>query len=473
MSRPGMSPDIFSVFKAYDIRGFSPSVINSHFSLCLGKILASKFPARRVLVGRDMRLTSPELEQALIQGLREAGAGGIIRIGLCSTPMFNVLIHLAQGAVDFGVMVTASHNPGVYNGFKITLGDGRPVGKGSGMEDLREAFLAAYPAVEQAPLPVFSSEHVVDDAGALARYVEHVIQLAHLPFEMPRIKVAIDIGNGMAGAVIPEMLKRLPWIEAILLYPELDGNFPNHEANPLKIETLAELRRVVVAEKCDLGIAFDGDADRIGFVDEKGEIVQGDLLTALLAQELLAEYPGSMVHADIRSSWCVGEVVAEQGGRFEMCQVGHAMIKQLMRKTQAVFAGEVSMHFYYRDLGNFESGDYTMLLILRRLVREGLRMSEVVAPLRRYAKSEEINYTVIEAQAKISALLGRYAGQASTVSTLDGIRLEFRHTKDPKQDWWFNVRASNTEPLLRLNLEARTPMVLAERLTELDSFIRL
>lgn len=466
--RLAMNQSLSTVFKAYDIRGLSPGEIDANFALRLGKILTKRYQPKRVLIGRDMRLTSLELEAALIEGFVQCGVE-VVRIGLCSTPLFNVSIHLAQGRFDFGVMVTASHNPGKYNGFKITLGDGRPVGQGSGMEEIRDAFLG------EGELPVEAAIQgmVSDDSDALKRYAEHVIALAKLPEDMPKMKVAIDIGNGMAGAVLPEFLKRLPWLEPILLYPNPDGNFPNHEANPLKEETLHQLRATVVREQCQLGIAFDGDADRIGFVDEKGDILKGDVITAFLAQEILRELPGSLIHADVRSSWIVQESVEAAGGSFVMCRVGHAMIKQLMRESKAVFAGEVSMHFYFRALGNFESGDYTLLLLLRRLAEEKKSMSTLTAHLRAYAKSSEINFDVAHPKQKIQELKNRYAGTAHLVIELDGLRCEFRDEQDPSNDWWFNVRASNTEPLLRLNLEARSAKVLDFRLNELQQYIAL
>ncbi|MCC7357075.1 phosphomannomutase/phosphoglucomutase [Candidatus Uhrbacteria bacterium] len=463
-----MNQSISSVFKAYDIRGLSPDEIDVHFSLRLGKILAKRFQPTRVLVGRDMRITSAELEDALIKGLCSAGVE-VVRIGLCSTPLFNISIHLAHGHYDFGVMVTASHNPGKYNGFKITMGDGRPVGQGSGMEEIRDAFLDE----SQSFVDAMTLGSVLDDSEALERYVTHVISLVDLPHDMPKMKVAIDIGNGMAGAVLPELLKRLPWLDAKLLYSNPDGNFPHHEANPLKEETLKDLQALTIAEQCQLGVAFDGDADRIGFVDENGEPLKGDVITAFLAQELLREYPGSTIHADVRSSWIVRETVEASGGQFSMCRVGHAMIKQLMRQTNAVFSGELSMHFYYKALGNFESGDYTFLLLLRRLANEGKSLSQLTEKLRIYAKSPEINFHVKDPQQKIQDLKNIYAEKASSTIELDGLRCEFRDIQDSSQDWWFSVRASNTEPLLRLNLEARSKMVLDTHLIELQKLISL
>lgn len=454
-----------SVFKAYDIRGLSPEEIDAAFALRLGKTVAAHFGPKRVLVGRDMRTTSFPLESALIEGLTSSGVD-VVRIGLCSTPMFNILLGLANGAFDLGVMITASHNPGKYNGFKIAKGDCLPVGEGNGMEELRDAFL------EGVEKPSDRAGTVTDDPGALDRYLDHVVDLARLPADMPKMKVAIDAGNGMAGAVLPRLLARLPWLEAVPLYFEPDGTFPNHEANPLKTETLKDLVAAVGREGCVLGVAFDGDADRVGFVDEKGVPIPGDLLTAFLAQAILRDHPGGLVHYDVRSSWAVSEAVAAAGGTSAMCKVGHANIKKLMRETGAVFAGELSMHFYFSDLWNCESGDLAMLLMLRRMAEEKKPLSEVWEPLRQYVQSGEINFEVRDKAGVIARLKAAYAPSASLVNDIDGIRMEFRNPSDPSGDWWFNVRASNTEPLLRLNLEARTSEVLEARIAELSNAIK-
>ncbi|MFZ2804089.1 MAG: phosphomannomutase/phosphoglucomutase [Patescibacteria group bacterium] len=462
-----MSTDsqLSAVFKAYDIRGLSPEQIDAAFARRLGKAIVVQFKPKKVLVGRDMRLTSSVLESALIDGLTSSGVD-VVRIGLCSTPMFNILIGLADNGFDLGVMVTASHNPGKYNGFKIDRGNCEPVGEGSGMEELRDTFLASKEVV---------SSHigtVVDDPTALDRYLDHVLKLAALPDDMPHFKVAIDAGNGMAGAVLPRLLSRLPWLETVPLFFEPDGTFPNHEANPLKRETLTHLIQVVKDDKCDLGVAFDGDADRVGFVDELGVPLPGDLSTAFLAQELLPASPGGLVLYDVRSSLTVPEAVAEAGGRAEMCKVGHANIKKLMHQDGAIFGGEVSMHYYFHDLWNCESGDLAMLLILRNLAKKSQPFSALWQPLQRYFHSEEINFEVKDKPSVIERLKATYAPKASLVSELDGIRLEFRNPADPKGDWWFNVRASNTEPLLRLNVEAATPESLAAHLEELSAAIK-
>lgn len=455
---------IAAVFKAYDIRGLSPQELDAPFAERLGRAICAYFQPRRVMVGRDMRTTSQELEAALIKGLTESGTD-VVRIGLCSTPMFNVLLGLAEDAFDLGVMVTASHNPGTYNGFKVTMGDCLPVGQGSGMEELRDAFLASK------FVPSSRVGDVTEDADALHRYVSHILGLATLPSDMPKMKIAIDAGNGMGGAVLPALLSRLPWLEVVPLYFDPDGSFPNHEANPLKRETLTDLMKVVQEQGCVMGVAFDGDADRVGFVDETGEPIPGDLLTALLAEELLQEHPDGLVLYDVRSSWAVAEAIAETGGHSEMCKVGHANIKRAMREKAASFAGELSMHFYFKELWNCESGDLAMLLLLRRIHAGKTALSEVWKPLKRYAKSEEMNFEVPDPKAVIKRLEEQYVPMAKLVSHIDGVRVEFRNPEDVSQDWWFNVRASNTEPLLRLNLEAKTEEALKLRLEELSRAI--
>ena len=460
-----MESTLATVFKAYDIRGLAPEQIDAKFARRLGATLIATHAPKRVMVGRDMRTTSSVLETALIDGLTSGGAE-VVRIGLCSTPMFNVLIGLGNGSFDLGVMITASHNPGKYNGFKISLGDCTPVGEGSGMEQIRDAFLADAPAAST------KKGSVTDDPTALDRYLDHIVLLAKLPSEMPKMKIAIDAGNGMAGSVLPRLLQRLPWIEAVSLYFDPDGSFPNHEANPIKLETLADVIRVVNDDACALGVAFDGDADRVGFIDETGTPIPGDLLTALFAQEMLRDTPGGLIAYDVRSSWTVPEAVAEAGGRSEMCKVGHANIKKLMKERGGLFSGELSMHFYFSQLWNCESGDLGMLLLLRRMAREKQTLSALWSGLKRYAHSPEINFDVKDKNALIRKIEDAYAKRASSVSHIDGIRVEFRDATHPESDWWFSIRASNTEPLLRLNVEARTAAEMDKHVQELTTMIR-
>lgn len=451
------------VFKAYDIRGLSPEEIDSAFARRLGRAIVKAFGPRRVLVGRDMRTTSFPLESALIEGLTSGGVD-VVRIGMCSTPSFNVLIGLGNGVFDLGVMVTASHNPGKYNGFKLTRGNCLPIGQGSGMEELHQAYTLDEEVVAS------SNGKVSDDLGAMDRYIDHIIELADIG-EMPRMRVAIDAGNGMGGVVLPKLLAKLPWIDAVPLFFEPDGTFPNHEANPLKVETLRDLTRAVKDNKCVLGVAFDGDADRVGFVDELGEPVPGDILTALFGVEVLAREPGGLILYDVRSSWSVLEAIAAHGGRSEPSKVGHANIKKAMRQSGALFGGELSMHFYFKEIWNCESGDLAMLRLLKMMAQKQKPFSSLWKPLQTYSHSEEINFEVENTQAAITRLTELYRAQSSSFSDLDGIRIEFRNASIPESDWWFNVRASNTEPLLRLNVEARDEKSLRIHIDEISRII--
>ncbi len=478
-----------SIFKSYDIRGLAPKEIKPADAHQLGVTLAALYRPKQVLVGQDMRTTSAELEAALVEGFISQGVD-VVRVGLCSTPMFYFAVGEGAGSYELGVMVTASHNPAQYNGFKLVKGDVQPIGQGSGMEEIRDA---ACTNASEAPRPpkggvsedkfwqnpfqgaggsVGGRGKVEDDDEVRARYLDRVFHLAALPRDLPSWSVAIDAGNGMNGFILPEFVKRLPTLKIEPLYWELDGSFPNHEANPLKTETLTELRKTVINTGCALGFAFDGDGDRVGFVDEEGTPIPGDLLTALLARELLQECGTGRILYDLRSSWSVPEVIRENGGEPAMCRVGHAHIKKQMQAEQAMFAGELSMHFYFAEFWYAESSDYAVLLLLKLMAREGKPLSQLWRPLQRYAHSGELNFQVRDTPATLTKLDEIYAAKASARSTLDGLRFEFRDTNLPKQDWWFNVRASNTEPVLRLNLEARTQSQMEARKLELTDILR-
>jgi len=455
-----------SIFKAYDIRGVVPDELDAQNARRLGKALVHLYRPTRVLVGCDARPTSPDLQNALVEGLIQSGVNVTV-IGLCSTPMFNFAVGEANGAYDLGVMVTASHNPAKYNGFKMDLSDCLPIGQGNGMEELRDLMVSEEPLLDAA-----KAGTLAQDDGVLARYVETVFRLADLPAQLPPFNVAIDAGNGMNGVTLPSVMRRVSLGEVYRLFWDPDGTFPHHEANPIKLETLKDLREAVLRNECHLGVAFDGDGDRVGFMDETGAPIPGDLLTALFARERLAAEPGAKILYDVRSSWSVPEIVAESGGRAEMCRVGHALIKRQMRETGAAFAGELSMHFYFRDLWNCESSDLAMLLLLKIMAREKKLLSQIVASLRRYAHSGEINFTVRDSGSAMQTVENHYAEQnPSFVSHLDGIRMEFRHPENPEGDWWFSVRASNTEPLLRLNLEAKDVEKMEARKAELSELI--
>lgn len=462
-----MQQEHFSSFKAYDIRALAPQVLNADFASKLGVAIKRALDPKSVMVGLDMRETSPELESSLIESLTAQGVN-VTRIGLCSTPMFNVSLGLAESKYDLGVMITASHNPAEYNGFKITRGDCLPLGLGSGLEAIRDAWPEPDFALEKSAV----SGQVTDDPEALDKYVDYVIKLADLPSDMPEMRVVIDAGNGMAGHVLPKLLAKCPWIKSENLYFELDGHFPNHEANPIKTETLEALRAKVLEIGAVCGVAFDGDADRVGFLDENGEQIRGDVMTALLADMILKKNGPGLILADIRSSWSVNQAVEQAGGQSEFCKVGHANIKQDMRNKKALFAGEMSMHYYFQELWNVESGDYAMLLLLKSLAGQGRSLSSLWQKFARYSHSGEINMPAADASAVFKRVQEAYADKADKSYDLDGLRYEFKDPETGLPAWWFNLRASNTEPLIRLNLEAATDELMAEKLAEVTSLIK-
>ncbi|NIP33040.1 phosphomannomutase/phosphoglucomutase, partial [Candidatus Saccharibacteria bacterium] len=316
--------------------------------------------AKTVVVGRDMRASSPGLAKAVIEGVTSMGAD-VIDIGECSTPVFNYAV-AEYDLHDCGIMVTASHNPAKYNGFKLSYGDALPIGKGSGMDEIKKLVLEGE----------FKEQKVgnVVESPITDEYIEKIFSFVDVKKIKP-MKIIIDAGNGMAGPILEKIFKRLPQIEMISMYFKPDGTFPHHEANPIKEENLADLKKKMKEVMPDLGVAYDGDCDRIGFVDEQGETIPGDFMTALLAKEILKNNKGAKVHYDLRSSWSVRDTILEAGGKPEMCMVGHALIKKLMRETGAVFSGELSSHFYYKDFYTVESGDLTLLFILQLLSEEG------------------------------------------------------------------------------------------------------
>jgi phosphomannomutase len=442
-----------SIFKAYDIRGLSPGEIDPQLARRIGAAFVRFTGARMIAVGRDMRETSPALTEALIAGIRSQGAA-VRDLGLVSTPIFyfGVASYPEHAA---GIMVTASHNPAKYNGFKLVRAGAVPIGSGSGMEEFRDMVLSA----EEFP-PVGEGDLRGDDPRP--DYLQKIFSLVP-PGTLAPFRIAVDAGNGMAGVIISELFDRISG-ELFPLYTELDGTFPNHEANPLKTETLTDLRKEVTARGADLGIAFDGDADRVGFVDETGEPVPGDLLAALLVPRLLRDAPGAAVLYDVRCSWVTKEEILRAGGKPVMTPVGHGNVKKIMHETGAVFGAELSMHYYYRDFYTVESGDLTMLHLLALMAESGKRLSELVAPLRRYVQSGEINFELANKAEAVARIEERYARKAREVVRIDGLRMEF-------DDWWFSVRLSNTEPLLRLNIEAKERGVMDAKKEELAALI--
>ncbi|MGI9592137.1 MAG: phosphomannomutase/phosphoglucomutase [Myxococcota bacterium] len=441
-----------SIFKAYDIRGIVPDELNAELAHRIGRATARHLAAPRLAVGRDARSHSPELHDALVRGITEEGVD-VVDVGLCSTPMLYFATEsLATGG---GVMLTASHNPGQYNGFKVCREHAIPVGEASGLKEI-EALTRTI-----ADDPSASTPGSVSKADVRDGYVDHVLAVGE---GRPRLKVAIDCANGMAAVGLVPLLERLD-LDVERLYFEPDGTFPNHEADPLKQENLQDLVGAVRRSGADLGVAFDGDGDRAVFVDERGEPISSDLVTALLARSALARSPGGLVLYDLRSSRVTAEEIEAAGGQARMCRVGHSFVKAQMREEGAIFAGELSGHFYFRFSDDLMADDGTaaFVALLDVLAKVGKPLSEVVAPLRRYAASGEINSRVEDVPGLLAAIEAEHA--EAEISHLDGLLVRY-------PDWWFNLRPSNTEPVLRLNLEANTPEAMAEHRDALLARIR-
>jgi phosphomannomutase len=433
-----------SIFKAYDVRGVVPDELRAGDVRHIGRAVARWLGGREIAVGRDARKSSPELAEALLDGIRSEGVS-VADIGLCSTPMLYYAVDSL--ALAGGVMITASHNPAQYNGLKVCREHAIPVGGDSGLKDIEKL------AADLAQTGPSAARGVVRAVDVRAGYVRHVRSIGG---RCPGLHVAVDCGNGMAAVGLVPLLDELP-LRTDRLYFEPDGTFPNHEADPLKRENLADLIAALRRSGAQLGVAFDGDGDRAMFVDERGEPVPADLMTGLLARSMLRRHPGGRVLYDLRSSRATAEAIAEAGGVPEMCRVGHAFIKARMRETGAIFAGELSGHFYFRfgpELVH-DDGTAAFVALLDVLAENGRPLSELVAPLRRYAASGEINRRVGDTPGLLAALEADHAGKAE-IAKLDGLLVRY-------PDWWFNVRASNTEPVVRLNLEAATPAAMAER----------
>lgn len=458
-----------TIFRPYDIRGLSPGEIDETAARRLGKALAHLYHPKQVVVGYDMRVTSTKLEAALLEGLTVSGVS-VTRVGLCSTPMFYVALGEAAGKYDLGVMVTASHNPPPYNGFKLMrFQDGAifPISQGLGMEELRDLVISDEPLLN-AP----TQGAIEEDEGLLDRYIDHVFRLGVMPPSLPPWRIALDAGNGMNGLVGPKFSKRLAGMDVIQLFWDLDGTFPHHEPNPIKIETLEKLRESVIKNQCVFGAAFDGDGDRVGFVDETGEPIRGDIMAAILASEILREKGPGIILYDSRASWIVPEAVREQGGDPRRCKVGHGFFKNKMREDRAMFGGELSGHYYFPELWNAESGDLAILMVLKFLLRERKPLSVIRKSFERYVHSGELNFEVEDRMVMLSTLEKHFETRSTSVSHLDGIRMEFRDPHHSEEDWWFHARPAANEPLLRLTLEARTKEEMERHKEELSKIIQ-
>ncbi|MGZ3602448.1 MAG: phosphomannomutase/phosphoglucomutase [Ktedonobacterales bacterium] len=430
----GIDPKIF---KAYDVRGVYPSELNEDAAYAIARALVQFLGANQIAVGRDMRVSSPALAHAIIRGIIDQGADAI-DLGLTTTDE----LYFAVGKYGYpgGVMITASHNPAKYNGMKMCRADAIPLSSETGLNEIRDIVMAG--AFAQ---PARTGEVIQRDVTNA--YIEHALSFIDVKSVKP-LKIAVDAGNGMAGMIMPRVFEHLP-CQLIPLYFELDGTFPNHPASPIEPENTADLRRIVVKEHCDMGVAFDGDADRMFLVDEKGKLVGGDMVTALVAQSLLQKHPGSTILYNLISSRSVPEVIERNGGRAIRTRVGHSFIKPQMRENNAIFGGEHSGHFYFRDNWYADSGLIAFLIVLELVSKSGKTVSELLAPIDTRCRSGEINTEVSNQQEKMTAIEQQYAAQGAQIDHLDGITVGF-------PTWWFNVRPSNTEPLLRLNVEADT-----------------
>jgi phosphomannomutase len=423
------------VFKAYDVRGIYPDEIDDDGAREIGRAYVEQFEPKRIAVGRDMRSSSPAMAKAAIEGAAAAGAE-VVDIGLVGTEM----LYFAVGdlGLDGGLQVTASHNPKEYTGLKVVRRGAMPVGGDSGLLDIREKAMSVA-RHRTGPEGTVRSEDVFPG------FVDKVLSFVDAD-QIRKQRVVIDAANGMGGLMMPPVLERIA-IDPVPYFFEPDGSFPNHEPNPLLPENREYVIGKVLEDNADLGVAFDGDADRCFFIDDTGEFVPGDFVTALLAESMLEKSPGAKIIYDVRASWAVPESIERAGGIPLVNRVGHAFIKQRMREEDAVFAGEVSGHYYFRDFFQADSGVIPFLLVLELVSKRGKPLSELLRPYsERYFLTGEINVPVPDVAVKLQEIKERF-GSEGKVSHLDGISIEAK-------DWHLNVRPSNTEPLLRLNLEA-------------------
>jgi phosphomannomutase len=444
------------IFKAYDVRGIYPTEISEDVARDIGRAFVAYLGARRIAVGRDMRVSSPSIAAAFIDGARAQGAD-VVDYGLIGTDLLYYAV--ARDGHDGGAQITASHNPKQYNGMKLVGAQAIPLSGDKGISDIRDLVIGR--TIPPAP----RGRGGFSTADVLAEYVRHVLSFIDVSLVKP-FHAVLDAGSGIAGLVAPPIFAQLPCRTTRLCF-EVDGTFPNHEANPLIEENRRDIVERVVAERADIGIAWDGDADRCFFIDGSGEFIAGDFITALLAEAFLLKHPGARIVYDVRASYAVKDTVARFGGTALMNRVGHAFFKTRMREDGAIFGGEVTGHYYFRDNWYADNGFIPALLILELMSKKGRALRDLLAPLReRYFISGEINTKVAGmnvVEDKIEGLARRYAD--ARTYRMDGISVEY-------PDWHFNVRPSNTEPLLRLNLEGLTPEIMAARRDEVLAFIR-
>jgi phosphomannomutase len=447
--------DLSKIVKAYDIRGVVPDELDEETARAVGAAFAIFTKAPQIVIAHDMRESSGPLSEAVAEGAASQGTD-VIMAGLASTDM----IYFAAGSLDIpGVMLTASHNPAKYNGIKLCLAGARPVGQETGLLEIRALIENGIPAYEGKPGTITTHELVED----YAVFLRHLVDLSGIR----PLKVVVDAGNGMGGYTVPIVLKDLP-LDIVPMYFELDGNFPNHEANPIDPKNTADLQAKVLEEHADIGLAFDGDADRCFVIDERGQIVSPSVITALVAVRELKKSPGSAIIHNLITSKAVAEIVREHGGVPVRSRVGHSFIKATMGETNAVFGGEHSGHFYFRDFWRADSGMLAALHVLAALgeTPEGTKLSEFLAEYSRYVQSGEINSTVHDQAAVSAKVRAAYLDTPdATIDDLDGMTVT-------TPTWWFNLRASNTEPLLRLNVEADDQATLDRVRDEVLALIR-
>ncbi len=440
------------IFKSYDIRGIYPSELNEDFAYRVGRCFVPLLRAKRVVVGRDMRPSGEPLFEAFARGACEAGAD-VADVGLVSTDA----LYFAVGKYGFdgGVMITASHNPARYNGMKMTRAFAEAISLDTGLSEIRDRIAAG-----TLP-PAASKPGTISHASVLDDFADHCLSFVDRTAIKP-FKIAVDAGNGMAGATIPHVFKHLP-CEVVPLYFELDGNFPNHPASPIEPENMADLQAAVRKHRCDLGVAFDGDADRMFLVDENAALVDGSTVTALVAMSTLKHHPGARILYNLICSRSVPELIEREGGEAIRSRVGHSMIKATMRERDVRFGGEHSGHFYFKNNWYADSGMIALMQCLEAFSEADGPVSRVIAPIDTRFRSGEINTTVRDAAAKMAEIEREYAGAG--IDRLDGITISY-------PDWWMNVRPSNTEPLLRLNVEGDTRDVMERQRDRALAIIR-
>lgn len=442
------------IFRAYDIRGIYPEEINEEMTQKLALAFIKFLKPRKIIIGRDCRLSSSSLFKTLSETMKENGVW-VIDIGLCSTPFFYWAVQSEKS--DGGIMISASHNPPNYNGFKLSRREAIPISGDTGIGEIKNLLMKGKILVPQK-----KEKGRIIRKNLTKKYLDFIFSKVEIKAIKP-LKIVIDSGNGMAGPEVREMFKEIP-VQLTELYFEPDGRFPNHQANPLKEETLIDLKKAVLKKGANFGIAFDGDADRVIFVDEKANTIRGDLITALMARELLKENPGQKILYEVRSSQIVKETIAKNGGKAILGRAGHSLIKEQMRREDIFFAGELSGHYFFKEFGFVECPLFLILKVLEIISRENKKISQILKPFKKYFHSNEINFEVKDKKGKIKEIQ-EYYQRAPKILKVDGLTIQYN-------DWWFNLRPSNTEDLLRLNIEAKTKKLLEKKKKELITLIK-